>query len=192
MTDGRLLSDASAYLVVRRRFPSYVFVLHTSLSRQAASTVLSKAFAERWQAKWPSRFVHRLMKKEEPQLSGRIEDGSFSCQVRTNPVPSISGEVISRADGGADIVVRVNLGGIYLLWSLILAAGIIFTVTNDARITTKMLDLAAFVGWVAFMTWAVCLSSSAFVSRIFIRIFGVHQAQALGTFSKDGQLVDPC
>jgi len=132
------------------------------------------------------------MKKEEPQLSGRVEDGWFSCKVRTNPLPRISGEVISGADGGANIVVDVNLGGIYLLWSLILSAGIILTVTNDARTTTKMLDLAAFVGWVAFMTWAVCLSSSAFVSRIFIRIFGVHQAQAHGTFSKDGQLEDPC
>jgi hypothetical protein len=132
------------------------------------------------------------MKKEEPQLSGHIEDGSFSCQVRTNPLSTISGEVISRADGGADILVRVNFGGIYLLWSLILAAGIILTVTNDAPITTKMLDLAAFVGWVAFMTWAVCLSSSAFVSRILIRIFGAHAASSARHLSKDGRLEDPC
>ena len=125
------------------------------------------------------------MKEDEPQLSGRIEDGSFSCQLRTSPIPSISGEVVSSADGGADVIVRVSFLGIYLLWSLILTGGIIITLTNDARITTKMLDLAVLVGFVAFITWAICSSSSDFVKRIFIRIFEAHEASSAQRISKE-------
>lgn len=185
MTDTRFRSDARDHVVVRRRFPNYVFVLHTSLSRQASSTRLSKAFEEPWQSKSLSRFVRRLMKEDEPQLSGRIDEGSFSCQLRTSPVPTISGEVVSNDDGGADIIVRVSFLGIYLLWSLILTGGIIITLTNDARITTKMLDLAVLVGFVAFITWAICSSSSDFVKRIFIRIFEAHEASSAQRISKE-------
>lgn len=173
VSDTRFRSDAEGHLLVRQRFPIFVFMVRTSLSREAASEVLTKAFNEPWQAKWVMRVIHRVMKQEEPQLSGRIQDGSFSCQVRTSPVPSISGEIISRSHGGADLMVRVNCWVVYLWWSVVLAVGVILTLTKAAPITTKLLEIAGTVVFVAFVTWLGCSRVINLVLRIFGRIFSV-------------------
>lgn len=98
-------------IVVQRRFPTYDFVVRSALPSEQVMAIVSGAIiAPRWRfSLMPSR-----------QLVGQVEGHTFKCRPETsafggNAVPLIRGEVIPRADGGTDVLVRAIDWFIYIV-----------------------------------------------------------------------------
>jgi hypothetical protein len=156
-----------SHLLVQRRFPTYDFIVRTALSRQQAIDTLMFAMSEPSSTSWPS---------PKPHLSGTVSGGTFTCRPRTsvfggNAVPAISGEIVPRADGGTDILVRVFEWFVFLLPGVFVLLGIYFAAVADGR--SEFLKALAMIGWSVAVGAALYAAEAAFARSIFARIFSV-------------------
>jgi hypothetical protein len=98
-------------IVVQRRFPTYDFVIRTPLATAAVMSVLQRAIIEpRWY----------LSLRPSPLLVGKVDGSTFKCRPETtmfggNAVPLVRGQIVTRADGGTDILIRAIDWFIYIV-----------------------------------------------------------------------------
>ena len=107
-------------------------------------------------------------------LSGRVSDGTFSCRPRTsafggNAVPSVSGQIVPRPDGGTDIVVRVIEWFVFVMGSFGVTVTLVFVF--NAASTAEMLKAIALCGWLLVVMAGIYAAEAVFVRNIFARIF---------------------
>jgi hypothetical protein len=152
-------------VVTTRYFPTFDFVVRTDLVREDAIRALTTAMTEESLGSWPL---------PKAQLKGVVDGGTFTCQPRTsvlggNAVPSVSGQIIPRSDGGTDIVVRVVEWFSFLLGLPLLALSICFGV--KAGSATERLESAGMSAWLMLILSAMYIGQVLFVRGIFKRLF---------------------
>jgi len=155
-------------IVVLRWFPTYDFVVRTSLSREAAVEALMSAMEEPSTRNWPW---------PKPHLSGRVTDGTFRCRPRTsalggNAVPSVAGEIVPRADGGTDVLVRVIEWFVFFLAGILVVFAVLgIVVSARAATASQILKGVALAAWMLLTGTALYVIEARFVRKIFARIF---------------------
>ena len=150
---------------VRRYFPTFDFIVRTRLSREAAVSRLETALKEATANSWPF---------PKPQLSGEVDGQLFRCRPRSsvfggNAVPNVSGEIISRPDGGTDILVRVIEIFVFLIAAPFIAFAVFFAV--NAETPAVLWKSIGMIAWIVVVMTALYAAEAAFVRTIFARLF---------------------
>jgi hypothetical protein len=158
-------------ILVQRWFPTFDFIIRTQLTRAEAQAVLEDAMREPSTRSWPS---------PKPHLSGTVEGGTFTCRPRTsafggNAVPNVSGQLIPRADGGTDVLVRVINWFVYLMFGLVVGVLTYVALTSHAT-RSEIVKGALVFSWLLLCAAGIYAGEVSFVKKIFVRLFTDGQA----------------
>ncbi len=139
--------------------------MRTSLPRDKVVSILSEAMLELSTRTWPL---------PKPHLRGEVQGGTFTCHPRTsafggNAVPAVSGEIISRSDGGTDVVVRVVEWFVFLLFGLVTIGGAI--AVSHAESVSDAAKGIGVIMWMLLCAAGIYAAEAVFVRSIFARLF---------------------
>jgi hypothetical protein len=149
---------------VRRYFPTFDFVISTDLSRDAAIEVFTAAMTEPSTRHWPF---------PQPHISGEVQGSEFSGRLRTaslggNAVSRVSGSIMARADGGADVFVRATNWFVILLPTALIALSLYFAFTTAGG--RELLSPLGISAWIGIAAVGLYLLEMSFVRRVIERI----------------------
>lgn len=153
-------AGAPRNVVVQRLFPTFDFALRTSVSPTEASRTLEAALEAPVRSTWLPM----------ARLTGRVNGSVFQCWPWVTPLggsmaPSVSGAILPRNDGGADVLVRVFDWPSLLILGIALVACLASMISDQGKLALTILATFSLVGLGSYAANAV------FVRRIFKRIF---------------------